>query len=712
MRTRRYHSGVDISTNGGGGHEIYAIAGGYVERILVSTEGYGKTIYLRLKDRRIVVYAHLQRFAAEIDDYVRAVQQRRGQYSLDLRLRSTDFPVGQGDVLGYTGDTGTISGPHLHFEIRDPQNRPLNPLQYGLTVPDSANPVIKALALIPMSPESIVHGSRLTTVLPVVPAGDTSFSLPDTIAVKGPFGLATEAYDRVDGMRYNMTLHGLSLTIDSVRHYAIQFDRYNFREGQLMELERDFPLWRRDRADFHRLFTSHMTDSMSFVAPGSKGPIRLEPGYHTFEVKVWDQAHNSAVLRGVLASMPETQIAAEQTWSDSLDGWVISIRAGAPLRKYDAFFFDMRGRPVDSFSHRPDTAAATLRFLVPRQKGGNRIVQIVATDNWGARLEPIHVSLIPVEDVTRPRNFNLNIDHRDHCVVLQFSSDYYLPEPPELIFQRDTVYHRFQTVMVSPVDFVSPPLYFGQLAGVNEFILRVKLEPEYEVRLPFHGVVAIPDQRMQLADPSGDYRLEFRPGTFYDSTLVWTTASDAKPPPDGHFVIRPLEVGPYNRPTRNPMGIELTVPPYRLMPEHAGIFYLDRKNGWTFISPVGITFEDQIRTRAFRTKSTTAEVFALIEETDPPTIELKLPGDGGAYNSRDFKKVRFQVYDDLADIEDETAITLTIDKIPRIFEYNTFRDAVSYYLPGPLEPGTHEMIITAEDRLGNRTESRATFTIY
>ena len=68
QRSRRFHAGIDVRTYGEIGKNIYAIESGYISRISINPNGYGKAIYLTLDDGNTVLYAHLNEFIKKVDN--------------------------------------------------------------------------------------------------------------------------------------------------------------------------------------------------------------------------------------------------------------------------------------------------------------------------------------------------------------------------------------------------------------------------------------------------------------------------------------------------------------------------------------------------------------------------------------------------------------------------------------------------------------------
>ena len=86
-----FHNGVDIAVNKG--TEVLAFADGVVDFIGTSP-AYGNYIQLRHANGVTSFYAHCSEL-----------------------LLSTGTAVKAGDVIALSGDTGNVTGPHLHFEL-------------------------------------------------------------------------------------------------------------------------------------------------------------------------------------------------------------------------------------------------------------------------------------------------------------------------------------------------------------------------------------------------------------------------------------------------------------------------------------------------------------------------------------------------------------------------------------------------------------------
>ena len=138
IRSNAFHAGVDIRTQGVEGKEVFAVADGYVSRIGVSPYGYGKVLYITHNDGFTSVYAHLSKFNKNIGEYVKAKQYEDKSFAQNILLDENEFPIKRGDFLGFTGNSGSSGGPHLHYEIRytDTQE-PVNPFFFGLKIKDN-----------------------------------------------------------------------------------------------------------------------------------------------------------------------------------------------------------------------------------------------------------------------------------------------------------------------------------------------------------------------------------------------------------------------------------------------------------------------------------------------------------------------------------------------------------------------------------------------
>jgi murein DD-endopeptidase MepM/ murein hydrolase activator NlpD len=98
-----FHSGVDIGSSYG--HAIVAPADGVVT-LTDTLGGYGKTIMIDHGNSICTRYGHLSGFAVTPGQRVQ-----------------------RGDVIGYVGESGRSTGPHLHYEVRI-NDTPVNPYKY------------------------------------------------------------------------------------------------------------------------------------------------------------------------------------------------------------------------------------------------------------------------------------------------------------------------------------------------------------------------------------------------------------------------------------------------------------------------------------------------------------------------------------------------------------------------------------------------------
>lgn len=171
VRSNHFHAGWDFSTGGRVGRAVRAPLAGSVERVRASGAGYGRSLYLRGDDGRLLVFGHLDAFAPALAAHVDSAQRASGRYEQDLWPASRRFRFAAGDTIAWSGESGA-GPPHLHVEIRH-DDFAMHPLRAGLVPGRVGAPRLTWFTLEPLDADSRVAGGIAPRTIALHAAGDT-----------------------------------------------------------------------------------------------------------------------------------------------------------------------------------------------------------------------------------------------------------------------------------------------------------------------------------------------------------------------------------------------------------------------------------------------------------------------------------------------------------------------------------------------------------
>ena len=281
-RSTHFHMGIDIKTQGKEGWEVKSMATGHISRLRVSLSGYGKTVYIDHPDQTSSVYAHLKKFASKIEAYIKSIQYEKETYTLQKFLKKGEITIEAGEIIGYSGNTGSSSGPHLHFEIRDTKSqKPLNPLLFNFPVSDSQRPQIQKLFLFYPKKNAILTHSEPVTLQKV---NDSSYHTP-IISSSGKIGLGLQMYDRQD-LSYNKNgIYKVKVEINGKTMALFQFDQLDYSDSNKLFLNIDYINYKKNKNKIQKLFFQDYKLLTFMKCMNTEGLFNIELG-KSYQVKV------------------------------------------------------------------------------------------------------------------------------------------------------------------------------------------------------------------------------------------------------------------------------------------------------------------------------------------------------------------------------------------------------------------------------------------
>ena len=293
LRTNHFHSGVDIKTKGKEGSKIYAFSEGYVSRIKISKGGYGKAIYIKHSDGKTTVYAHLKSFSKKIEKIVKTKQYLKESYEIEIFPGFNEIKISNNELIAFSGNTGGSSGPHLHFEIRDINQKPLNPLNYGIDVQDNRSPSILGLKIYSLYKNMEIKNSKNLTFY----KKDKNSYITDTIQSIGALGFGVQTIDRQDLASNKNGVYKINTYIDNDTLISIDFNKFSFEETKHINRYIDYPEFSRNKKRFQKLFIQKNNPLSIYKKERNQGVVSLiENSRHLITIEVIDFNQNITKL--------------------------------------------------------------------------------------------------------------------------------------------------------------------------------------------------------------------------------------------------------------------------------------------------------------------------------------------------------------------------------------------------------------------------------
>ncbi|MBT8278902.1 MAG: M23 family metallopeptidase [Bacteroidia bacterium] len=296
LRSNHFHSGLDIKTQGRQGLKVYASAEGYVSRIKISHYGYGKALYITHPNGYVTVYAHLQKFAPKIEECIKQKQYENESYEIEIFPNPDELKIETQELIAFSGNTGGSGGPHLHFEIRDKQERPINPMLFGFDIKDTRAPMVLRAFAYPIDGDAHIDSSNEMKELKVNKKANGDYST-EKIVASGRIGFGVVSYDRQDFASNKNGLWNIQSFFNGNKSIEIDFKRFSFDETKHLNRLIDYAFWKKNTSRIQKLFIQPNNPLSMYKYANDNGYVIIEDSTASvYKVRLMDYKGNESWL--------------------------------------------------------------------------------------------------------------------------------------------------------------------------------------------------------------------------------------------------------------------------------------------------------------------------------------------------------------------------------------------------------------------------------
>lgn len=299
LRPNHYHMGLDCRTDQVENRPVYAAADGYIAKVKIESFGFGRCIYINHPNGLTTLYAHLNTFNPALEKYITEQQYRLRSWAVFLDIPAKLFPVKQGDFIASSGNTGGSQGPHTHFEIRDTKSdKNLNPLLFGMPIPDNVPPDIMRLAVYD---RTISTYDQIPKIYPLKKINGLYTVIGKVTAPSDKVSFAITASDRVSGSSNPNGIYAAAVFDNDKRISSFELDSISYDDTRYLNAHIDYKFrssggsWLQHLSPLpgYTVNTVYKTDE-------STGIVTLGNTSHSIKIIVADANENLSALNFTL----------------------------------------------------------------------------------------------------------------------------------------------------------------------------------------------------------------------------------------------------------------------------------------------------------------------------------------------------------------------------------------------------------------------------
>ena len=294
LRPNHFHAGIDIKTKGTEVFNVYSIGDGYISRIQITHGGYGKALYIKHDNGQSSVYAHLKKYSPKIEKIVKEIQYSNESYTFRVYPKENEIRISEKELIGYSGNTGRSYGPHLHYELRDDKDRPINPLQYkNYTILDTIPPVVLGLHYKEI-PQNSINGSNSSFKNLKLTKISSKLFISDTLNTSGLIGFGVNSYDRMNNTWNKMGLSDIKANLDGQEVFDMNLNSFSYDEWRHINTFIDYASYKNKKIRIQKLYIEDYNPLNMYNRSLGNGVINIksQDKVYLYTIRLFDYNKN------------------------------------------------------------------------------------------------------------------------------------------------------------------------------------------------------------------------------------------------------------------------------------------------------------------------------------------------------------------------------------------------------------------------------------